>query len=310
MRKLVFIVSFCLTSLLLSAQDVHWSQWTNNPLFLNPALSAYFDGQLRISTQQRGQWANVSEPFSTTALGLDGKFSFGNIGAQLILDEAGSSQLQNTHFNLSYALPLKEWRLGGQLGFAQRNIDYSGLQFGEDESFPSVSRSYIDLGIGLTRKQELSYGQSLLLGASCFHLNSPNQSLIEQEDRLPLRWQSFVQYERLLNESWMLTPSLMYQRQGIQQSLMLGSQLKYDLGDAYDKAIQLQAAVYHRWKDAFVLSIGMGLEATQVAFSYDWNVSNLVPASQGLGAWEISFIHILQQKIPKHPGYKVCPVYL
>ena len=29
---------------------------------------------------------------------------------------------------------------------------------------------------------------------------------------------------------------------------------------------------------------------------------DLVPASNGLGAWEISFTHILQQQIPKRPG--------
>ena len=39
------------------AQDIHFSQWYNNPLFSNPALTADFDGDYRITANQREQWA-------------------------------------------------------------------------------------------------------------------------------------------------------------------------------------------------------------------------------------------------------------
>ena len=64
-----------------------------------------------------------------------------------------------------------------------------------------------------------------------------------------------------------------------------------------------------RLGDAASLLLGAQMK-TYILLSYDWNVSDLVPASNGLGAWEISFTHILQQQIPKRPAYKVYPIYL
>ena len=49
MKKLVLI--FLCIGTTLMAQDVHFSQWYNNPLFSNPALAADVDYRIR---PQRG----------------------------------------------------------------------------------------------------------------------------------------------------------------------------------------------------------------------------------------------------------------
>ena len=83
------------------AQDVHFSQWHNNPLFSNPALTADFDGDYRITAHQREQWASVSVPFSTTSVGLDMPIENWGLGLQFFRDQSGSSRLSLTQFNLS-----------------------------------------------------------------------------------------------------------------------------------------------------------------------------------------------------------------
>ena len=46
MRKFIVILLFATQGLL--AQDLHFSQWYNNPLFSNPSLTAAFDGDYRV----------------------------------------------------------------------------------------------------------------------------------------------------------------------------------------------------------------------------------------------------------------------
>lgn len=308
MRGLLYILFF-LPSLLL-AQDIHFSQWMHNPLQLSPALTAYFDGDYRLTAHQRGQWASVSIPFNTTTIGVERSFKKVGLGLQFSYDQAGSSRLQNNQLNLSIAVPLADWRLGAMLGFGQRTIDYTDLQFGVNETFPSQSVSYADMGLGIFRALSLSYDKVLSLGVSALHLNSPNRSLVSEEDLLPIRTQAFAELEWALQTEWSVFPSLMLMDQQPHRELSVGARTTYDISEAYQKEIQLEGGVFHRLGDAVSVLLGVYWEDTHIALNYDWNISNLIPASNGLGAWEVSFTHILQQSIPKRPGYRVCPVYL
>ena len=282
----------------------------HNPLQLSPALSAYFDGDYRITAHQRGQWASVSIPFNTTTIGLEKSFKKLGLGLQFSYDQAGSSRLQNNQLNLSIAVPISDWRLGAMLGFGQRTIDYTDLTFGVSETFPSQAVMYADLGVGIVRTVSIAYDKVLRLGGTALHLNSPNRSLVSEKDLLAIRSQGFAELEWGLQKNWNFYPSLMLLQQQSHRALSVGARTTYDISEAYQKNIQLEAGVFHRLGDAVRVLLGVYWEDSHIAFNYDWNVSNLTPASNGSGAWEVSFTHILNQSIPKRPGYKVCPVYL
>jgi type IX secretion system PorP/SprF family membrane protein len=309
MRSLFFILLFI--PCMLFAQDIHFSQWMHNPLFLSPALSGDFDGDYRINAQQRGQWGSVSVPFSTTSLGGDMSLKKIGFGAQLLLDNAGTSNLRNTQFNLSLATELMGWRGGLQIGFAQRSIDYSQLVFPDgNETFPSESVSFLDVGVGITRQFNAAYDKIMKTGFSVFHLNKPNRSFVEDDDLLMPRHQFFTQMNWAISEHWNLHPSVMFMQQNTHRSFFIGSKAQYDISDVYQKNIQLEFGTFYRWGDAVNILLGVQLENTHLAFGYDWNVSDLIPASNALGAWEFSLTYIIHQSIPKRPGYKVCPIYL
>ena len=309
MRKGVFI--FFLFPAFLWAQDIHFTQWMHNALFSNPAQSGFFEGTYRIHAQQRSQWASVSRPYTTTSLGMDMLVKNIGLGGQLLLDKAGTSRLRNTQFTVSGAYEMAGWRGGLKLGFVNRGIDYSDLQFpDQNESIPSESKSYVDLGLGVLKSLQLTQDKSLQLGMAMHHLNSPNTSFSNFKDPLPMRHQLQAQMQWELSEYWQLLPSLRYQQQSSSREMQWGTHLALDLSEYYQKEIEWMGGALFRWGDAASILLGAQIENSRIAFTYDWNLSDLVPASNGLGAWEISFTHILKQQIPKRPAYQVCPVYL
>ena len=308
MKKIVLI--FLCIGTTLMAQDVHFSQWFNNPLFSNPALTVDFDGDYRITAHQREQWASVSVPFSTTSVGLDMPIENWGLGLQFLHDQSGSSRLSLTQFNLSLSRFLKDWQFGVQLGFAQRRIDYSDLIFIDDgESISTEIKNYIDIGMGINRTFSF-FSSELNVAYVLFHINSPNRSFISSKDKLAVRHQFSSGLDYDLNEKWQLSPSIHYTSQQNQRELMLGSQISFDISEYYYKYIVLELGSYYRFGDALTSLIGIQFEQSHVAFCYDWNTSDLVPASNYLGAWELSFAHIIQSKVLSKPNYKTCPAFL
>ncbi len=308
--KMITILLFFLSCQLL-AQDIHFSQWMHHPVFSNPATSGLFDGEYRIHAQQRSQWGSVSIPFTTTSLGMDMNLNRVGLGGHLLLDNAGTSSLNTTQFNLTGSYQFGTWRGGIQLGLAQRSIDYSNLLFPDvNESFASEYKSFLDVGVGVLKTIEVSFDKYLELGIANFHFNKPNTSFTENADKLPMRHQLQANLYWQLSDYWQLQPSLMYQEQSVHRELFFGTRAQVNISDYYQRNIKLISGAMFRWGDAVSILLGAQIENTHLAFSYDWNVSDLVAASNGLGAWEISFTHILQQQIPKRPGYKVCPIYL
>ena len=294
----------------LMAQDVHFSQWYNNPLFSNPALTYEFDGDYRITVHQREQWASVSVPFSTTSAGLEMPIENWGLGLQFLRDQSGSSRLSLTQFNLSLSRSLENWQLGVQLGFAQRRIDYSDLIFIDDgESISTETKNYTDIGMGINRTFSF-FSSEWNVAYALFHINSPNRSFISSDDKLAIRHQFSSSIDYDLNEKWQLSPSIYHSSQQNQREIMLGSQLSFDISAYYHKYISLELGCYYRFGDALTSLIGIQFEQSHVAFSYDWNTSDLVSASNYLGAWELSFAHIIQSKVLSKPKYKTCPAFL
>lgn len=308
MKKLYLIIA--LFPLILKAQDIHFTQWNNNPLLLNPAQTGNFDGQARIIAQQRSQWASVTIPFVSTSLGIDFPVKWLDIGFQMLRDQAGSSRLRSTQFNFNLAKAYKDWRFGLVLGIQQRSIDYSELIFLQaNEKIPSLNKQFFDLGLGVNRSFQIATNHKLSADLSMLHINRPNRGFLEK-DPLAIRHQLAFYHQWKSSNQLSLIPHMHLSFQAQQREWTLGALATYDLSDIYDKPIKLEVGSYARIQDAVALHLGMYLEQSYVGFSYDWNISDLVPASKGLGAWEVSFKYYIQQKVLLPPSLKTCPIYL
>ena len=308
MRYITII--FCLLSTALLAQDVHYSQWTKNPVFVSPSFTGSITDKMRITAQKREQWASVTIPFSTNSLSLDAALGKNGVGGQLIFDQSGSSHLSLTQLNLQYSRAISEWRLGFALGFAQRKIDYTDLVFLDpNESVVSLSKSYLDLGLGLHREIQLDNFRELQIGYSVFHLNSPNRSFLNQEDILSFKHHFFSVLEFDLSDQVNVSPSLFFSNQGKQRELLLGTELSYELNNNNQDLILFGSASY-RVADAFIFALGTKYKQTFIGLNVDLNVSEFSPATNNFGAWEISFIHTIKHSTISRPNYQACPSFL
>ena len=96
--QVLVIVIACSCQVAIS-QDLHFSQYYNSPLIVNPALTGVFNGDLRGIVNYRDQWSSVA-PFKTYGLSIDAgmmkkKMKNGCVGAGLNMyqDEAGDSDV-------------------------------------------------------------------------------------------------------------------------------------------------------------------------------------------------------------------------
>lgn len=53
------------------AQDVHFSQIQESPLWLNPANAGFMDGYFRAVANYRNQWASMGKAYQTMAVSVD-----------------------------------------------------------------------------------------------------------------------------------------------------------------------------------------------------------------------------------------------
>ncbi len=125
------------------AQDVHFSQFTNSPFNLNPALTGVFPGDIRFVGNYRSQWdgSSIPVPFRTFSAGFDyvkypGWQSNTRFGFGLVFnhDFAGDSKLTNNHLagmgSLTLQLSQHHFITAGvQVGGFQRGFRTDELSF-------------------------------------------------------------------------------------------------------------------------------------------------------------------------------------
>ena len=86
------------------AQDIHFSQFYETPLYRNPALAGIVSGDVRVQTVYRNQWNSIANAYKTSSLNAEYKMPIGGaddyltVAAQVFYDKAGTSNLTTTHF--------------------------------------------------------------------------------------------------------------------------------------------------------------------------------------------------------------------
>jgi len=134
----------------LSAQDVQFSQFYANPVYLNPALTGSHSGTYRVMANYRDQWrGTIEQPFTTISASGDLKFELPNggsyqkgtdrvaVGVQFYSDRVGVVEYNTNHLSLTGAYHKKvgdaQYLSGGlQFGIGQRGINYANLNLGDE----------------------------------------------------------------------------------------------------------------------------------------------------------------------------------
>jgi type IX secretion system PorP/SprF family membrane protein len=330
----ILIICFTYVNTELSAQDIQFSQFYANVLYLNPAFAGSAHGT-RVIGHQRIQWPGLDAKYITSSFSLDHYFHKANsgIGLMVLRDIQGSSIISSTEVTLQYSYELilsskLAFRAGAQGTYASRFVNYSYLKFPDQytvngytgqttqEPFGTNKVSYMDVSVG-----GILYSDQFWASLSVYHLNSPNQSFYGDVSELPIKTTFSGGYKFYLSQKnglsknkddeITITPTFNYKAQGksdqfdfglygIYHHLMLGMWYRGIPIKQYSRGLQNNESI--------VSLIGFKIKALRVSYSYDFTVSKLNIGRTG-GSHEINITYVFNKPIKrKKPTKKIpCP---
>jgi type IX secretion system PorP/SprF family membrane protein len=320
----VIVVSGCF-ALPAFSQDAHFSQYYASGLYLNPSLAGV-ESNLTFTSNFRQQWRSVAQPFVTNQISVISpvnrgkilKKQIGGAGLSLYNDRAGDGNFKTTGLNLSAAYntyfreDIAVLSVGGQVGFVQKSIDMTNLEWGsmyntslgkpDLSSTPDVSgfsnrRNFLDINAGATffYNPQRDYNRSGLsghFGVAAYHLNQPNESFFTGTNaRLPMLFKAHGHIDIRANERFSFAPALLFMHQRGLNQINAGVYLNYRMFSMPTGILAETDVVFgawHRLQDAFILMGAVSNSTFTLGLSYDLNSSSLRQYSGGRGAFEVS----------------------
>ncbi len=303
------------------AQDVHFSQYYANPLYLNPS----FAGSIicpRIVANFREQWPNQSGKYTSYSASYDQHFDAlsGGIGVLFLGDRSANGTVNTNAISVIYAYKVDlskkvAMRMALQATFQQKTLDWNKLLFGDmidpkygyvyetQEDLKYLSKGIADFSAGLVIYSDKIYG-----GFAVNHFTQPKEGFLTDDDefsRLPMKITAHVGAMFNLNKhkskttkrigDMSISPNLIFQY----QSKLSNGAAYYTMNyGAYFNVYPLTVGVWLRNGfdnvDALIFLFGLEYEFFKVGYSYDMTLSSLKGSG---GSHEIS----TQFKLP-------CPV--
>lgn len=314
------------------SQDIHWSQYDHNPVLENPANVGQFNGSYRLHANYRDQWRRVTVPFKTFSFSGEAKNLYKglNVGGYLMSDVVGDGKFTTVEFipSASYTLKLTAdsthlLRPGIQLGLNFRSLNssafyfdsqWNGQQFDQDlptnEVFQRDSKANFTVGVGAGYEFQKSKRERISIGVGLFNINRPNQGFFTEKIRRDMRFNLFARAEYKIGFDWDILPSFSMNLQGKYREFVMGSQVRYILKDRLGEYVAVLAGVYMRANDAMFVNAGMEYQNWWAGFSYDINYTDLTPASNARGGFELSIRYIIHHFKPKAIQHRVCPDFI
>jgi type IX secretion system PorP/SprF family membrane protein len=315
-----------------TAQDPQFSQFYAAPLYLNPALAGSTN-QARAGINYRNQWPAIDANFTTTSAFFDYFIEDKNSGVGILLtrDQEGLAGLRSLSVALQYSYELSitdylGFRPGFQVGLYNRDVNFNKLTFGDQfddsgqflnqptaESFnTNFSKTFLDLSAGGVFFTKVAW-----LGVAAYHLNKPNQSIIDEKSPLPVKlsfhggFKFFMRpgvvgsgvYSREAERS--IAPAIQYRHQGEFDQMDLGLYFTFEplvLGTWY-RGVPFKKLNNFVNNESIVLLLGFtrlgAKDAINIGYSYDITISKLGPGSGG--AHEFSLVYTWPMRNPRKP---------
>lgn len=306
------------------AQGMHFSQYYNAPLLLNPANAALMsDNDYRVGVNYRKQWASIPVPYTTiSAFGdcqLMRNSNYSNwmgLGFAFFNDKAGNGDLSMTRFeaNLSYHVMMGDISMlsvGMVGGYAQRSINFNKLSFNQqwdgfkfDFAMPNgeqdgiVNTNFFDVGAGINYAYFPNEATYIKFGAGLAHINQPKETFYDGNtaNKVGMRPTGNIDALLKMTERFTLNPSIYYTTQKSASELIFGGQGWVNISDkSYGSdnrgTTDIILGAYYRWNEAVIGTFGMNFSGVKFMVSYDYTISTLAVDNNNKGGLELSFIY-------------------
>lgn len=327
-KNIFSLLAICCSQLITSAQDIHFSQFFEAPLWRNPSLAGIFTGDVRVQAVYRDQWNSVTNAYKTGSLNAEYKVPIGKgndfvtTGLQVLYDKAGTIGWTSTHvlpaLNYHKSLSTDQNRylsLGFMGGWVQRRFDPSKVttnsQYdngGIGENFSNPQYNYLDGSVGMSYNSNLNSNpnNNFFIGAAYHHFNRPNNSFYRNANiELEPKWVFSGGVKLGVSENAYLTIQADKSMQGSFSETVAGVMCGLKLGDSDNPDYTIHAGGFLRWNDAMIPVVKLDYTPFSVALSYDVNISKLKPSSYGRGGVELSVSYTGFLK--RNEGYLLCP---
>ena len=305
MKKYLIIAVLTIICSQAQAQDPTFTQFYANPVYLNPALAGSH-GCPRLSSNYRNEWPQLTGNYVTYAAAYDtySRSVNGGLGILAMHDQQGQATIQTSMIGLIYSYHYKINRktammFGAKVSWFQKFLDWDKLTFGDmidprrgfiyqtGDVPRGGRRGFFDVSAGAVIFTKKFFG-----GVAVNHLNRPDESMILGQSRLPIRFTAHMGADIALgqkskyNNVTSIMPNIIYQYQNGFQELNIGTYIKYG---------NINAGVWYRNRDAFILTVGLNTGKFKLGYSYDVTVSKLGNGISG-GSHEISMGYNLKCK--------------
>lgn len=324
---ILLIAGFVISEMSVSGQDLAFSQYYANPVYLNPALAGNIINP-RIKFNYRNQYPSLGNHYTSYSAGADMYINAisGGVAAQATADMSGPLASFSGSLVYSYSLKInQEYTMNAafQVGYLQYRLKWENLIFedmivpgtgeiihpGNDDDKPSnLSVGDVDFSTGAV----LGYKERYYIGAAFHHITMPDLAFyIGNASRLDMRITIHAGALFYLEPEWhddddkrlSVSPNLVYMQQGNFHQLNLGMYLNFN---PFVTGLWLR----HNFEnpDAIIALIGFQQPKYKIGYSFDYTVSKLGISSGG--AHEVSFTWFLpypqkefKYKAIKSPGF-------
>ncbi|MDX1283522.1 MAG: PorP/SprF family type IX secretion system membrane protein [Draconibacterium sp.] len=307
-RILYIIVLINLYHGQISGQDVSFSQFYANPLYLNPAFAGSVSVP-RVALQYRNQWHSFNNAYSTYSFAFDApvKALQGGIGFNVLSDIQADGLLKSLQFNLAYSVYIKlsrNYRLYGgiQAGLHSNMLNVGDLVFADNldpnfgnhgttaEVFSDPTYNYPDFSTGF-----IVFSEKVFYGLAAHHLTEPQQTYYRGSENPGKLYRKYSAHfgARLpvyrhghLRKKFDVSPQIVMQKQADFYQLNYG---------IFATKFGMTGGAWFRQNfglryDAVILLIGFVKSNIQITYSYDLTISGLWGDSGGTSEISVAFL--------------------
>ena len=324
-KKIVFAAALSLSSMASYAQDIHFSQFYENSILRNPALTGIFSGDFKFGVNYRSQWGSISNPFTTVSFSGETRIltnantaDYISFGLAAYSDKAGTINFksQGVYPTIAYNKSLEDVHntylsAGFTFGYQNRSVDMNKMTFSSQavggvynsynasgENAPFKNTNNLDVGAGLSVNSSIGTDNSCnyYVAASLYHINRPSQVFNGgySNVRLPMKWQLSAGMNFIMSENWSMTLHGNFSAQGASREGVYGGLLSYHSALPFQESdFAFSFGSFARSTttggDAVIPTVQMAFKNVTVGASYDVTNSTLATSSNtSTGAMEMT----------------------
>lgn len=323
-----------------SAQDIHFSQFWENEIFHNPALTGVFSGDYKFGLDYRSQWSSITTPFTTTMLSGETRIivnreigDYISFGLAYTHDKAGTINFTSDQIYpaIAYNKALEDVHntylsVGFTGGYISRSVDQSLMTFssqylnssyaatnpsGETYVYRGLHNYDVGAGVSLNSSLDINSRFNYYIGAALYHINHPTEIFNggDVTSKLPMKGEFNAGIHIPLSDQFSLTAHANYSVQAPYQEFIFGGLITWrPIPVGLPSIFAFTFGVLDRYQDAVIPTFKFDYKNTSLGFSFDVTNSSLAAEAGGAGATEITLYvrgNYNHKKDPRDPV--MCP---